>query len=57
MPKKKPPLGQGKFVRFPRPVLTRLEAMAAADGRSLSSMVRVIVERALKEAPPAATGG
>jgi len=57
MPQKKRRLSPGTFVRFPEPTKRQLKAMADADGRSLSSMVRVIVERALKEAPPAATGG
>jgi len=40
-------LGPGKFVRFGAPLLARLEALAAQEHRSVSAMVRVLVEQAL----------
>jgi len=47
MPRKKQKLGPGKFVRFPRPILSRIEAIAIAEDRTVSATVRVLVERAL----------
>lgn len=40
-------LSAGKFVRFPKPVLRQLTAIANAERRTVSNTIRVLVEEAL----------
>jgi len=40
-------LADGKFVRFTEPVLAQIEALADSEKRTVSNVIRVLVEEAL----------